>query len=105
MYLFDDYDDYNFRWEGLVCSILNCEKDEDPDGYACQEFFDNFTPTVNKDGRKAINFIIAKLIKDSKNKNKDLITIQKNAAKATTQEEIINIIDQLYPIAKSLGYK
>ena len=95
--IFENHADPGFRYEGLMRTVFgNCKKYGDPWGYACQEFYNNFAPTPQLIGKRAISIALCKLIIDNKShKNiKELIDIENLIWDAKTQEKIIEIIDR-----------
>ncbi|WP_430974662.1 hypothetical protein [Sunxiuqinia rutila] len=97
MYLIhDENPDPGFRFESLLRAIFdNCNKYGDPWGYAAQDVYNSFVPNPTIKGKRALSTGLTKLIYDNKdNENiKIIIELEEQLWSATTQEEIIKIID------------
>lgn len=92
-----------FRFEGLLREAFHCTKGQDPFGYAMQEVFDhNFVESITQRGRRALSTAFIKLIFDHSDHQEKFIELDNRVWKATTQEEIINIIDEGIGILKEI---
>lgn len=100
-----DHQDPGFRYEGLArAAFNNCRKYGDPFGIAAQDVYNNFVPTPNLDGKKALSKVLTKLIIDhSESEHKSaLVALEENIWTSETQGEIINIVDLAIDILKKI---
>lgn len=87
------------RFESLVRHAFDCSKMADPWGYAGQEVYNNFVPTPNLRGKRALSTTLIKLALDSKDALREgFIELEEAVWKAETQQEIITVIDKAIAI-------
>ena len=95
-----DSHDPAFRYEGLLREAFQCGKAQDPFGNAKQEVFSNFVDTITLDGRRALSSAFIKLILDYPEYKEDFIKLDNRVWVASSQSEIIDIIDMGIVILK-----
>lgn len=92
-----------FRFEDLArYAFDNCPKYGDPWGYAAQEVYNNFIPTIELKGKRILSTVLNKLIFDNRN-NKicdDLKNVENSIWSANSQSDAINIIDKTIELLK-----
>lgn len=107
MIMFDDHHDPAFRYEGLARAVFdNCDKYGDPWGYAAQDRYANFVEAPNEMGKRALSTILIKMTLDHPNieQTDNIKALEDRVWKATTQEQIIAIINEAIAIADKLDY-
>jgi len=101
---FEDFNDPAMKYEGLArAAFNNCDKFDDPWGYAAQERFGDFIEEpITVKGKRTLSTIIIKLIIDNQNTDKviEFKKLEELVWTATTQEDIIEIVDRAIQIFK-----
>ncbi len=99
----DDYDPA-MRYEGLARAVFKCGKWKDPWGYAAQDCFTQFVPSMSLEGKRALSTIIIKIILDFpeiEEKN-DLKKLEDTVWDSNSQDQAIDIIDKTIEIYNSV---
>lgn len=97
-----DSHDPAFRFEGLLREAFQCGKGQDPFGNAMQERFSCFVGSITEEGRRALSTAFVKLVLDYPDSKDDFIKLDDKVWKASTQDDIIDIIDQGIKILKRI---
>ncbi len=104
MFITDNVDP-GFRFESLArIAFDNCLKSRDPWGYASQDVYNNFVSSFNLKGKRILATILTKLIYDFKDKSicNKLIIIEDSIWSASTQRDVVNIIESTIKVLESI---
>lgn len=92
-----------FRYEGLLREAFQCAKEQDPFGYAKQEVFDhNFVTSITLLGKRALSTAFIKLVLDHPNYKEKFRELDDRVWRASSQSDIIDIIDDGISILKEV---
>jgi len=97
-----DSHDPAFRFEGLLREAFQCGKGQDPFQNAMQERFSCFVGSVTQEGKRALSTAFVKLVIDYPDNKDEFIPLDDRVWKASTQEDIIGVIDQGIELLKRI---